>query len=234
MERRRAFTLVELLTVMGIIAVVMALLLPSLGLARGAAQQAVCMNALRQHGAAALMYRSQFRTYLPAKIGLPADWPGPPATTPYAAWFSMPHYQEFLGTRSPGGLVPAGLICPRATLAFSLATASGYPMRYSYGYNTEGLTFTPPGPVYYTGYREGGVRNPAEKLMFADATDWVIAEWNSAGYPQFGEQYGPGPLHNLISYRHSRGVNILFFDGHGARLAQEDVINNDRLWHVMD
>jgi len=58
--RRRAFTLVELLVVISIIALLIAILLPSLRKARGQAKAVVCANHLRQLGAAMQTYANEY------------------------------------------------------------------------------------------------------------------------------------------------------------------------------
>src|SRR5258706_620908 len=55
----RAFTLVELLVVIAIIAILAAMLLPSLGRAKEAAKRIACLNSMRQLGMSASMYADE-------------------------------------------------------------------------------------------------------------------------------------------------------------------------------
>src|SRR5688572_8665863 len=63
--RQHAFTLVELLVVIGIIAVLVAILMPALKRAREQAQQTQCLSQLRNLGQALSMYVAETRGYLP-------------------------------------------------------------------------------------------------------------------------------------------------------------------------
>src|SRR3954463_6814413 len=62
---RRAFTLVELLVVIGIIAVLIGILLPTLARARESANRTKCLANLRTIGQATILYCNQFKDRLP-------------------------------------------------------------------------------------------------------------------------------------------------------------------------
>src|SRR5258708_5153120 len=64
--RRSAFTLVELLVVIGIISLLVAILLPALNKARKQAQEVQCQSNLRQWGAGFISYSDTNKGALPS------------------------------------------------------------------------------------------------------------------------------------------------------------------------
>src|SRR6188508_2251491 len=66
---QRAFTLVELLVVIGIIAVLIAILLPALNRAREAAKQVQCLSNMKQLSNAVIMFANENRGWMPGRAG---------------------------------------------------------------------------------------------------------------------------------------------------------------------
>ena len=88
----RGFTLVELLVVIGIIALLISILLPTLNKAREAARTAQCLSNIRQLGMAFQMYANEFKDVVPLGYVTTQKWYG------YSVWLDS--------TKSKGPLYP--------------------------------------------------------------------------------------------------------------------------------
>jgi len=84
MSRHRGFTLIELLVVVAIIALLIALLLPSLGRAREQAKSVSCLTNLRQVGLAFTVYAEEHSNYIP-----PGDALTGSTAAYYESWASI-------------------------------------------------------------------------------------------------------------------------------------------------
>jgi len=105
MRRSHAFTLIELLVVISIIALLIAILLPSLTRAREAARRSLCGSNLRQIGISMHAYGTENNQELPPAYRKVF---GPEVGQVRPQLFMDSHYQEFRAM----GMLPNVMICP--------------------------------------------------------------------------------------------------------------------------
>jgi prepilin-type processing-associated H-X9-DG protein/prepilin-type N-terminal cleavage/methylation domain-containing protein len=114
-HRRPAFTLVELLVVIGIIAVLMAILLPTIQGARRQARLVQCSSNIRNIVNASLMHAQEHQGYLPLAGYIVAH----PVTgmSDYAAGVNDPLRRRYTYVPSPDAAVPVSIVPLPAALA---------------------------------------------------------------------------------------------------------------------
>ncbi len=186
-----AFTLVELLVVIGIISILAAILLPTLAGAKRRAHAVQCISNLRQLGQATFLYASDYNDQLPF------------------AWIREPNpkHNNFLALLQPVLLVHGfdgfgdfeldNFLCPTRKRE---PLVGPNPMRISYGMNAyNAIEYAKPKTHRLTRVQS---RQPAAVLLNAD----IAFEYN---HP---------PIRKLdadqVGYKHNKKANIVFYDGH--------------------
>jgi len=202
-RRRAAFTLIELLVVIAIIAILAAMLLPSLGRARETARKAACSNNLRQIGMGAAMYESEDSRYIMPFNGDPRASRGDPWAGGDLLWFALvdPYIQQLRKASEPNVGV---YFCPSSPVPKS---AISNVLKRSYGYNA---TYLGPGGLDVV---------PLSKLEFPTETIRVMEIWRIDGVEQRGTAWAFPPSHPYSQmYQppgwHNGRSNVLFCDGH--------------------
>ena len=222
MTDRRGFTLVELLVVIGLVALLIALLLPSLNRARAASRGVACLSNLRQMATAAFAYVDASAGRYPSAY---YDANDAGVATSFA-W-------DITTTRTPATVRP-GLLwqgadpgavtqCPSFTggANWLVDPYTGY--NYNTSYVGHGQYETIPEPAKAT-----AVRNTPTVALFGDG-EWAGGgnKFMRAPFPNVGDASFAGRWAGTQGYRHSTRTNVAYCDGHAAAWGERFTANAD-------
>ena len=216
----RCFTLIELLVVISIIALLIALLLPALGVARETARASTCMSQLKGFGIATALYQNDTEGKFPFN-NYTSSGPGR-KLLPYMQTlevFVCPNddnhrnpatWYYYSGPNRPAGYDGPGL------------GRFGDP-RISYNHNRllNGLLVPWTNPqLVHPGTPVDQVRSPSKCSMWQDATgDWSGIDFSDPPYDAFGG-YGLESIHPNYT------DNFAFVDGHVKTLQTIDLVSH--------
>ena len=256
--RRPGFTLIELLVVISIIALLVGILIPSLGAARSVAQRTACSSNLRQLAIANQLYADQSGgIFAPLFMNDDTATTNDPSTR--TEWFRNGTFRDLMSmgdidepTGDEEDVWDSRRICPMATRARDEAESAGFEggkISLTYGFNRKGMFYdnfpgTPEGDETLWANQsalyvlQNRIKQSSERVMVGDALDWKmmpvreVAPWRP-NPDRYTDEFDSPAGKDLPAHRHSGGVNLAYFDA-SVRLESRDQedIRAEKYWDL--
>lgn len=240
-EPRTGFTLIELLVVIAIIAILAAMLLPSLSRAKEKSQGIACLNNLKQLNVASVVYSGDFRDYWPLNNAgdNAVNLANPPANYVAKVWAEGREGSNLYDEQTAQGLISekVSLLAPyvKAKGVFrcpgdkkpwkingqTVMRPRSYGMNSYVGWSTAMYNNMPNESKYVVFRKTSQTRPGAGVFMFAEIHPDSICR------PMFGMNMDANAIYHVPGNYHSKATTFVFLDGHAERHNWRDPLFND-------
>lgn len=222
LHAQEAFTLIEMLVVIAIIAILVSIMVPSVNRALESARASKCMHNLRQMGMAHTMFMNDHRGMLLPAATIDRYRPDGPTVTQHYWHNALEPYLGVEGEPRASNLGrnrPDWQRCPSKQMKITDPRMIGYGFNFRwFGHSTGSGVES--GSNEWLFSRVFSVRNPSRQIIIGDSLDDVTA-------PAFQHFY-LYTSHDRFPERHNGGGHFLHVDGHVARYSKAYLIENWR------
>lgn len=223
------FTLIELLVVISIIAILAAMLLPTLNKAREKAKAINCTSNLKQISLSAKMYSDDFKEWvLPYSVPIPAN--SDPQFHANGFWQHHLFYGKYLMNRE-------AFFCPSQLRQGPIGTDWYYvgSARSGYALNVETFSDNGKNTGYFRPVKDGEVTKFGttsnliqyiDGLTLSDCAAYGLPDTTIACRVIYGQCFPVGGTSWATNVRHgNKTANAAMFDGHVEPLSVRDVLD---------
>ena len=229
----KAFTLIELLTVIAIIGLLLSIIVPSLMRAKETARTIVCKSLAKNYSLALYAYFVETNSLLPISVNDPGMRPWhtfdefrsqlslDPLGQEYKDRQPMGQPPEYKPEYKPG--YPKKFICPSAKYALNHPEEGLYAIDRSYGLNTH--------VYYFKDYVRRRLESQSSRIVsMGDAMDWWFGYWDCDKYAVHGEEWRGFDTYGTAAFRHLGKANIGYWDGHVDQMTVTELKEHLEMW----